>query len=514
MERQTKGDHVLSVGQVEIRTLIEKLTGTPIASPEWKLVWQRLQDGLSQMFMAQGAHVIDAVASILEGESHTAAHSSLIDHIDAIAAQIERLPGNGSHAAEMAQAVRDMFAERDSPAFLWLVDLCSVYIDMCSLGLETHSQEQIVTILKTIVLLLDTDITLSLLSEGEGNHVEVEETLAGWRRIGGTIATCVPVLEECAHHAWISNIDFEGNERRLAKMSDDEALREIENVFVRGYRRAARGKVSRRGWEYYITAFRGSSDHDYDKILGLLVDSGLEFATEDVQNLQLLERVERQLVSLRTSGSSNDTHRIRATKEKCNRDARMATLLVGLRTSLTGDGQTAAIVSTSRAVREAIGLCGSDGRQPGPEPVIYLSGVAWLLSLVPGAKLSVGALKGVLFDDAIRKRFPRLERHVMRIVQASTEYSLHWSRRSTLYKAVRSQLGVFASRRGEPQRDTEQVALSGSEEGNHILTQVIAEAVDQLSRSRSEEENARLQFRVEELERLLEVERRKRREGL
>ncbi len=505
--RGRAGKDRLAIGQVEIRQLIERLTGSDLLASEWKVVWNILADGIANLFLAHGAVIVDTIASILQGETTTEDHGDFIDHIDAIAARVAALPGGGTHLQDVAQAVRDMFNERESAAFEWLADLCSIYVDMCSLGLESRSQEQLIAVLKTIALVLDTDIVLSILGEGEGNHIQAREIVAGWRKIGGELGVVVPVLEEAAHHAWIADSDYEPNWRRLDKMSDDDAQHVIENVFVRGFRAAGKGQYGPNRWRGYIAAFRGESDHDYDKVLGLLSDHGVRLVTAERQDTAFEQRLEEQLYRERANDSTR-AERLKAIREKCNRDARLAAFIVGYRTRLAASGRTAAIVSTSRAVRAAVELCPQ--RLGPPEPVMYLSAVAWLLSQVPGVHLSLGALRGVLFDANIRKRFVPLERHVVRIVQASEEYSLHWSRRNTLQRAVRQQLGKLAADRGESRRALKGKALSGTDEGNELLVSAVSEALDQVARSRSEQEAARLHSRIEELEQMLEAERRKR----
>ncbi len=504
--REQVGQDRLAIGQVEIRQLIERLTGSELLASEWKMVWNILADGIASLFLAHGAVVVDTIASILQGETATRDHGDFIDHIDAIAGRVEALPGGGTHLQEVAQAVRDMFNERESAAFEWLADLCSIYVDMCGLGLESRSQEQLIAVLRTIALVLDTDIVLSVLGEGEGNHTQATEIVAGWRKIGGELGVVVPVLEEAAHHAWIADSDYEPNWRRLDKMSDEDALHVIENVFVRGFRAIGKGQYGLNRWRGYIAAFRGEFDHDYDKILGLLSDHGVRLVSAEGQDLALERRLEEQLYRQRANDSIQPKQ-LNAIREKCNRDARLAAFIVGYRTCVAPSGRTATIVSTSQAVRAAVELCPQ--KLGPPEPVMYLSAVAWLLSQVPGVHLSLGALRGVLFDANIRKRFRPLERHLVRIVQASEEYSLHWSRRNTLQRAVLQQLGKLAADRGESREALKRKALSGTDEGNELLVSAVSEALDQMSRSRSEKETSRLRSRVRELEQMLAAERRK-----
>jgi hypothetical protein len=294
-QRELAGKDRLAIGQAEIRQLIEELTGSDLLTSEWKVVWNILADGIATMFLAHGSIIVDTVAAILQGQTVTVDHVGLVEQIEVIARRIEALPGGGSHLQEVSQAVRDMFNERDSAAFAWLADLCSIYVDLCSLGLESRSQDQVIKILLTISLILDTDIVLSILGEGEGNHRQAVEIVAGWHKIGGELGTVVPVLEEAAHHAWMSGADYEPNWRRMNQMSEQDAQHVIENVFVRGFRVAGKGDYSPSRWRSYISAFRGESDHDYGKIVGLLSDHHIGLVVAEGRDLELEKEVEEKL---------------------------------------------------------------------------------------------------------------------------------------------------------------------------------------------------------------------------
>jgi hypothetical protein len=101
-----------------------------------------------------------------------------------------------------------MVHDKALPTFEWCTDLCACYVTICSLGLDPAAQQAILARLRNIDLILDTDIVLSYLSEGENDHEAIETIVKGWRRIGGQIYVTLPVLEEVSHHAAISKNDF------------------------------------------------------------------------------------------------------------------------------------------------------------------------------------------------------------------------------------------------------------------------------------------------------------------
>lgn len=495
-EMERLASNRLAVGEAEIRAILEELCGTKIINSEWGIVWKIIQEGVSQLFLSHGMTVIEAVSSIM-GTGSLAPHSTFSELLDRVAERISNLPGKPEHALELSQAFRDMFSEANSKAFRWLEDLCSVYVDACSLGLENRSQEQLLEVLRQLVLVLDTDAILSLLSEGDGNHQHVQNLIRDWIKIGGEAVAVLPVMEEASHHAWIADYDYNPNWRQMAKMTDVEASHLLENVFVRGFWKIANGDYTPKAWRQYISAFRGRADHDFDKLLGLLSDHGVRLVSvegidRDLAN-SLADALYRKRGSRKVSGGQEH-----AAKQKCSRDGRMIATLAAFRSKLAESSKTATIVSSGKGLRVAAAMYPDQLGEP--EPVLYLSAIAWLLSLVPGIHLSEGALRGLLFDVIIRRRLPPLERHVMRVIQASSEHKFHWSRRNTLYRAARTQLSKMAFQRGQSVTEVEDIIESDSEEGKNLLVEVIASAIDARSVSRSEEENRMLHARVKELE--------------
>jgi len=125
----------------EIKQEIEKLTGHKLVLSEWIRVWNILKDGLSNMFLAHGAAIVEEIASLTHHPGKPKPPQQLLDHIESIAARVAGMPGKGDRAATIAQSVRDLFSERNSAAFTWLGELSSVYIDMCSLVIPSNEPE-------------------------------------------------------------------------------------------------------------------------------------------------------------------------------------------------------------------------------------------------------------------------------------------------------------------------------------------------------------------------------------
>lgn len=496
--RTREGAEQLLRGQETIRSQLGAQTGQNLTENEFRIVWNTLQEGIVSMFVLHGATIIDSIASIVTGSSSLGDHDDLRTQISQIAGRISATLGKGNRIAEIGQAVEDMFYLRDSPAFNWLADVAEVFLHLCALGLEPHAQDQIIARLREIQLVIDTDVVLSLLSAGEANHEAISAMMAGWRRVGGRVVVVPPVLEEASHHAWISDIDYENVSSSLEKMSDDEASYLIGNVFVRGFRaeqKKAKRKCTRRNWQYYISAFKGTKDHDYAKILELLKDAGCELAPEDSASTQLASRIGQRVFEKQKA----TTHYlgIAELREKANRDGRMVAFLAALRSSLQGEHKTAVIVSTSGALR--FGAAGAKPELAAPEPVLYAPAVAWMLSLVPGVKLGPGTVRALLFDADFPVHLDVLERTALRVLHASDEYKMHLSRRGTLRTAMREQIHKRAQQEGKSTDEVIGELCSQTPEGKEVLAEVVAGAVDIIARSQSERRIAELEAEIERL---------------
>ena len=107
------------------------------------------------------------------------------------------------------QAVIDILTERSGPAFEWLSKVCERFVALCSLGLEASSTEEIRRVIARHKLMLDSDIVITTLCQGERGHEATKEMPAKWTRLGGRLLLPEPVLEEVAYHAYISQREFQ-----------------------------------------------------------------------------------------------------------------------------------------------------------------------------------------------------------------------------------------------------------------------------------------------------------------
>ena len=504
-DRSGLGAQVLLDGQAAVRELIERLTGHPSGDTEFSAVWKILEDGIVTMFLTHGAEVVDSIASIAAGERVVQKQETLRSNISEIGNRIRCISGGGGRIKDVAQAIEDSFYERDSKAFGWLTRVAEVFLNLCSLGLDPRAQDQVVQRLQEIELILDTDLILSLLSSGEANHSAVIAVVEGWTKIEGTWLVSASALEEVAHHAWVSGVEFKKVENDLDKMTHGDALHLCDNVFVRGFRaeQERRGrKCSRREFQRYISAFRGQRDHDFSKIVELLKDFQIQVVAENLDDSKQAKELADHVYNERKVATGYMS--VKALREKCDRDGRLAAALLRRRKEIKDDGKTATVVSTSGALRSAVEPILDDLGQP--DPVMYTPAISWLLSQVPGVSLTSSTLRAVLLDAEFPVRLHPIERDALRVLYRSEQYELHYSRRGTLRSAMREEIRSRAAEAGIDKEELIRAVTCDTEEAAKQFSEIVAASVDQIAYSQSEREVLELKQRVAELE--AELQRR------
>ncbi len=496
--RMLAGEEKVIEGRTVIADLLEELTGQKLENMEFLKLWAILQDGLAKMFLTNGINIIEQVVSITDDGKTVHEQSDLHQVIIDISNRVKSANIGGPHALDYATAIMDMFHERQSKAFTWLSGLCGVFVSLCALGLDSGSQKAIKQKLAEIELILDTDIVLALLCEAEFNRDIVKRFVRSWILIGGTLRVPPAVLEEVVHHADIATREYNDMWRCLNTMTDQDAARLLQNTFVRGFRIVAKpkGKYNLKFWNIYINQFRGDAGN-FEKILGLLRDSNIKLIEEGRDQASFAAEVAQSLLDERQS--DNDLmDRRRQLKEKCDRDGRMIALLRSRRDMLRDSGRYASIVSSAGFLKAKGSLC-KDKLGP-PEPVMSLAAVGWMLSQLPNVSMNLGSLRAVLFDVGFAKNLSPDQRDAMRAVQASEQYSLSWSRRDTLSRAISDAIPNLAKQYGLSTREMRDEIENKTPEGKAAYSAAIADALDKITTSKLEHENEELKKRIRELQ--------------
>ena len=270
-EEQSKlplqGVKQLLEGREVVRSGIEQLIGKKFTPQQFEAVWTAALDGLSGMFYAGGLEVIRGIDELLSGELSNEPAVNLRYELERAMRRAVSVIATNDLRDETYRALLDLFTERQGAAFDWLTRVSERFVALCSLGLEHETGAALRETLTAQRLVLDSDIILDFLCEGEADHSASRDLLVNWISIGGRILVSPIVLEEVAHNAWISEKDFQGTEILLGKLAMWELRRYIRNPFVRTFHSY---KAPASKWNAYIGQYRGNSSGDYTKIRSLL----------------------------------------------------------------------------------------------------------------------------------------------------------------------------------------------------------------------------------------------------
>ena len=416
----------LLAGRNMVRAKLEELTGIKLAESQFALIWSTLLDFLAELFYSNGLAVIAAIEGLL---SANAAASGSQDNLEKLLESgVQKIKATVSTpilADEIEQAIHDMFTERSGPAFEWLIRVCERFVALCALGLESRSADEIRTIVLRNQIILDSDIVLTFLCEGEADHAPTRDLIGRWRRLGGRFLVALPVLDEVAYHAWISERDFEGTKYLLGTLRQDELGRYVGNAFVRAFHCLAKNPSAVRNWPIYIRQFKGVTSGDYSNLLRVLQT---ELAAEilapgydEKLKSEILDYLKSALArSKKIEVSDLDEDDLK----KFERDSQLLASIAAARSShrQLGRDRTTLLLSSSVRLRRADA---SFRPSLGPPPaVISLAAFSYLLSLLPGVELGAGTLRRALFEFGEMAHLADTERLALRVIRAQGEFNI------------------------------------------------------------------------------------------
>jgi hypothetical protein len=498
----------LLVGRQYIRERLEVAIGQHLSDEHFAVIWNVIQERITHHFYSRGQEIVTEISRLVEKGSVTEeAQASVLPFVEDLAKAVAATSSHAQQQEELHDAIRDLFTERAGPAFDWLVRLCFAFVGACSLGLESTVGAAITNMLKRITLVLDTDVVLSLLSEGEPDHQSVDAIVNRWRSLGGTCLVARPVLQEATYHAWIAENDYR-EIGHLLPGTEEDRIRYIDNAFVRGFaHNLALGKATPRQWGAYVAQFKGESGRDTRPIAAVLqADYGIsEMRDRAFKEKYLERRVCSYLIEqVHKTAVGRDVHnRI----DKAKRDARLyASLVSEIKLQRKSDPSAACLlVSSARRLVEAE----KKFREiRDTHIVIPIPMALYLISLVPQVSLGMGAMKAFLFDERVVRFSSDLERTLLRVVRASSTVSMPFAKRGALMRAFRErafedarQMGMRAKTKA--QRD--EIEAAALEKSNLPRTmENLRNALDSVAATTSEErERQRLVARIAELEREL-----------
>lgn len=503
-------------GRAAVRGSVARLTGKAMPDTTFEKFWEIFQDAISQAFYDHGVTLINMVASITAGEPLTT-HTEQVALLDRLADRTSIIFENAEQHDEYRQAVIDMFSETQSEAFEWLTSVCSVYVMMCSLGLESRSSREITDALIGVRLVPDTDILLSFLCVGELNHEAAVRVARGWKALGGTIAIATPTLEEVAAHASIAENDYKSTKHLFGKLSDIDVSRIISNAFVRAFYKVSDGYAHDRKWWQFISQYTSDSENDYSNILRILIDEFKVTRLADYVNAldtndpnSFESRISLFLRARLAEEQARKPHELeKRTLDKSRRDALLLTNLKAARESFreSGDGKTAIVLSSARVLREASKRFAKEFHEP--DAVVSLAAVGALLSLIPGVNLGLKSLRTILFDTSLSERLSHVHRFAYRVVVASNMYDMPYARRVTMKRHLREGLLAVAEASGKPLREVGKrftQKINAGESAQLIKGILDGMAIEPRTKQLIDEKQTQIEALTEEIVRLKEAQ--------
>jgi hypothetical protein len=490
----------LLCGRNVIRQELEELTGLKLDDTQFEQIWSTLLDFLSELFYSNGIEIISAINDLVgDGGTESAGSTNLEKLLYEGAARIKALVSFPDLGDEIQQAIIDIFTERTGPAFEWLSRVCERFVALCALGVETASADAIRAAVRRFHLVLDSDIVLTLLCEGEPSHDSVKEIIRQWRLLGGRVLLAKPILEELAYHAYISDRSFAETKYLLGRLRGNDLLRYVDNAFVRAFHTIEKNP---KRWPDYYRQFVGQTPRDYTNILSVLQDEIVPEILPDNHDPRLADKISSYLRQIGTDADGDAE--FSGDIGKAGRDGQ---LLASIAAGRSVQNQLSAnnpivLLSSSKRLRKADSKF---RREMGsPEAVVSLGAITFLLSLTPGCVLGAGALRRALFDFGECARLPDVERLALRVIKGSQSYTIPWSKRVALQKNLEELIQSEARKRDISPAVFRRQLASGSPPTRPA--ELIVSAVKQMAaHSIKEEELTEAHKRIRELEAQLSV---------
>jgi hypothetical protein len=498
-------------GRQLVRERLESLTGKATSEVEYQQLWSGLMDFLGGLFYANGLSVIRAVEQFLAGTRDTSTEepnlrSLLIEGINRTVSVLS----TPELRETVALGILDMLTERAGPAFDWFTKVAERFVILCSLGLEVTSGDEIRKVVRSHEIILDSDIILSYLCEGEVDHRRSKDLLSWWLQLGGRLLVSPVVLEEVAYHAWIAERDFQETEYLLGKLQTYELRRYIKSAFVRTYHLLEKNP---KRWPMYIGQFRGNSNGDYSKIFSILRQRLKVETLPESYDEQLRKKITDYLMV-----SARDVHKeaeqLEDVSYKVNRDGRLMASIATARSAQEkmGSGGPIVLLSSSYQLRRAENYF----RQQFGDARVLLSigALSYLLATVPDAGLGADSLRRALFEFGGSAHLKDPERRALRIIRATEEFDIPWAQRKLLEANLTASIRSEAEKRGVPEEKLRAKLASGGEAktGAQLIAQSLRDmaVMDKTSGELAEAQRKidRLQGQILELEENLKAARR------
>jgi hypothetical protein len=215
-EREAAAAELLE-GRRLVREYLETAIGTKLLAQQYDDIWTSMQVQLTRFFYEEGQRMVSTINRFTRSTTGAEAEhrSELPYFVERLATAAAATCTQAEFGEQVKRAVLDMFEERCGVAHEWMSRICATFVLVCTLGLEATSGKSIEDTIAKTHLILDTDVMLDLLGEGETSHTSAQQLVTRWRLLGGTLLLAEPVAEELAHHAWIAENDYQEGSKFL-----------------------------------------------------------------------------------------------------------------------------------------------------------------------------------------------------------------------------------------------------------------------------------------------------------
>lgn len=478
-----------------VQSALQELTGYHFTEEQFTHLWSTFLDYLAELFHAKGLAVICAINDVLSDTAKTTA--PLEKFATAGAAKIRASSTIPEMGEAIEQAVVDIFTERSGPAFEWLAKVCERFVALCALGLEITSAEEIRKIISRHRIVLDSDIVITFLCQGERGHGSMREVIARWQRLGGKILLAQQVLEEVAYHAYVSDREFKAVRQLGPVLKGTDVRRYCGNAFVRAFFTV---DADPSHWSSFRDQYAGTKAHDYTKIVEVLRDELLFESLPAEFDKDLARDITAYL-----RGISSDTDQMETAYfgdlGRLGRDGQLLATIAQTREAERASLNDARIMVLSSSMRLRRADERFRERLGSPEAVISRAAVSYLIALIPDAGLGAASLRKALFEFGEAAHFTDTERFALNIIKSSGTVIMPWTQRSALRRQIETHLRREAERADAPLKQIRMDFIAGKDPD--ATAQIIANAVSDLALK--DPERVRLQRDLAETKKQLEA---------
>lgn len=475
--------------------------GYALDAKQYDLLWQQLMRGMSELLTKVGARF----AAVVEAAR---THGDLSE-VKALASESIRVACHTAVASirkdtvreEAEEALYGALVDEADLAIEWLQEIVAAWLTACQLGLVPEISQKLEPAVRKLVLALDTDVVLSLLSEAEPDNGAITDLLGQWNILGGRTYIAPEVLGEVAHHAWIARVEFSEIASIVRRQRYDPGLaRHIaRNAFVRAYWSAGR-PATPSDFERFIRSFAGERPDDTRAVESTLGRYSigqrlLSPTAAEMSGFRQLEPRVRTVLARTLHFAPSDPSGGAIAQDKMDRDASAIVRYAAVAHSSPASIESLLLLTSSKRLRIAIKRAATSANVV----VSTTSTLGLLLAAAYSRQARPLSIAQLLLAEGAHAPVRYLRSELLRMIaRADLLNALPRARMVTLEREVESGILDYARRSSRSRAEVRREVLNASEKGAAL--DVLAEAIRKSAIGADVERVMRAQ--AEEIERL------------